>query len=41
MFQLGALHSVQHPSSDLACASLRLGHLLPHGEKGGAISAFQ
>ena len=36
MFQLGALHSVQHPSSDLACASLRLGHLLPQGEKGRA-----
>ena len=42
MFQLGALHSVQHPSSDLACASLRLGHLLPHGEKERrAISALQ
>ena len=33
VFQLGALRSVQHPSSDLACASLRLGHLLPQGEK--------
>ncbi len=31
VFQLGALRSVQHPSSDLACASLRLGHLLPQG----------
>ena len=30
---LATLHSVQHPSSDLACASLRLGHLLPQGEK--------
>ena len=36
VFQLGALHSVQHPSSDLACASLRLGHLLPQGGEGEA-----
>ena len=35
-FQLGALRSVQHPSSDLACASLRLGHLLPQGGEGEA-----
>ena len=36
VFQLGALHSVHHPSSDLACAALRLGHLLPQGGEGEA-----
>ena len=36
VFQLGALRSVQHPSSGLACASLRLGHLLPQGGEGEA-----
>ena len=33
---LAAPRSVQHPSSDLACASLRLGHLLPQGGEGEA-----
>ena len=36
MFQLGPPRSAQHPSSGLACASLRLGHLLPQGGEGEA-----
>ena len=33
---LAAQRSVHHPSSDLACASLRLGHFLPQGGEGEA-----